>query len=72
MYTITRKDSFTISVGRIEAELQQKYSYNHFVEVGFLEYYSINAGLEGTLIINEKLADRINLSLTIGAKAEFE
>jgi len=72
MYTITRKDSFTISVGRIEAELQQKYSYNHFVEIGFLEYYCINAGLEGTLIINEKLADRINLSLTIGAKAEFE
>lgn len=70
-FEISRKDSFTAGLGREEAVMQQKYSYNHTVEISFLEYYSVNAGLEGSLIFNQKLADRINLSFTIGAKAEF-
>ena len=51
--------------------MQQKYSYEHKMELGFLEYYTINAGLSGTLIFNQEKADRINLSLSLGAKAEF-
>ncbi len=70
-YAISRKDSFTAEVGREEAEMHQKYAYEHFVEIDFMEYYSINAGLTGSLILNGRLADRINLSFTIGAKAEF-
>ncbi len=70
-YSISRKDSFTTGLGRVEAEFQQKYTYNHTVEISFLEYYSVNAGLEGSLLFNQKKADRINLSLTLGAKAEF-
>lgn len=70
-FSISRKDSFTAGLEREEAVFQQKYSYNHNVEINFLEYYSVNAGLEGSLILNQKLADRINLSFTIGAKAEF-
>ncbi len=70
-YSITRKDSFTFKIGRLDALLQQKYTYEHSFEIGFLEYYSINTGLGATLILNQKKADRINLSLSLGAKAEF-
>ena len=70
-YSISRKDSFTVGLGRVNAVFQQKYSYNHFVEIEFLDYYSLNAGLGGSLILNQKLADKININLTLGAKAEF-
>ena len=70
-FSISRKDSFTINIGRLDALMQQKYSYEHKMELGFLEYYTINAGLSGTLIFNQEKADRINLSLSLGAKAEF-
>ena len=69
--TITRKDSFTAEAGCSNATMQQKYSYNHTVGIDFLDYYNINAGIGGTLILNQKLADRINLNLSLGAKAEF-
>lgn len=69
--TISRKDSFTVFVGRLEALMQQKYSYEHKLEIGFLEYYSVNAGISGTLVLNQEKADRINISLSLGAKAEF-
>ena len=39
--------------------------------IDFLEYYNVYAGLGGILILNEKKADSINLTLTLGAKAEF-
>lgn len=70
-FNITRKDSFTAEAGKVEAVLQQKYSYNHTVGIDFLEYYNVNAGLGGTLILNQNTADKINISLTLGAKAEF-
>ncbi len=71
-YSISRKDSFTAGLGRINAVFQQKYSYNHSVEIEFLDYYSVNAGVGGTLILNQKLADKININLNLGAKAEFD
>lgn len=70
-YSISRKDSFTAEVGMNEAELQQKYSYKHTVGVDFLEYYNVNAGIGGSLILNQHKADLINLTLSLGAKAEF-
>ena len=70
-YSITRKDSFTAEAGSNNAVMQQKYSYNHTVGIDFLDYYNINAGIGGTLILNQKLADRINLNISLGAKAEF-
>ncbi|SFI50421.1 Nucleotidyltransferase/DNA polymerase involved in DNA repair [Treponema bryantii] len=70
-FAISRKDSLTVEVGKIEAELQQKYSYNHTLGIDFLEYYNVNAGLGGTLILNQKKANKINLNFSIGAKAEF-
>ncbi len=70
-YEISRKDSFTAEIGRSDALLKQKYSYTHTVGIDFLEYYNVNAGLGGTLILNQKAADRFNLNLTLGAKAEF-
>lgn len=70
-YAITRKDSLTAELGKNEAVFQQKYSYSHTVGLDFLEYYNVNAALGGTLILNEKKADTLNLSLTLGAKAEF-
>lgn len=68
---ISRKDIFTGGLDRTDAVMQQKYSYEHKVEIGFLEYYSVNAGVSGTLILNQEKADRFNLSLSLGAKAEF-
>lgn len=70
-HSITRKDSFSAEAGCNNAVMQQKYSYNHTVGIDFLDYYNINAGIGGTLILNQKLADRINLNLSLGAKAEF-
>ena len=70
-YSITRKDSFTAEAGSNNAVMQQKYSYNHTVGIDFLDYYNINAEIGGTLILNQKLADRINLNISLGAKAEF-
>lgn len=70
-YAITRKDSISAELGKNDAQLQQKYSYSHTVGVDFLEYYNVNAALGGTLILNEKKADSVNLTLTLGAKAEF-
>jgi hypothetical protein len=70
-YEISRKDSFTAEIGRSDALLKQKYSYTHTVGIDFLAYYNVNAGLGGTLILNQKAADRFNLNLTLGAKAEF-
>ena len=70
-YAITRKDSLSAELGKNDAQLQQKYSYSHTVGVDFLEYYNVNAALGGTLILNEKKADSLNISLTLGAKAEF-
>ena len=70
-YSISRKDSFTVELGKYDALFQQKYSYNHTVGIDFLEYYNVYAGLGGILILNEKKADSINLTLTLGAKAEF-
>ena len=70
-YAITRKDSISAELGKNDALLQQKYSYSHTVGVDFLEYYNVNAALGGTLILNEKKADSVSLSLTLGAKAEF-
>ena len=70
-FEITRKDSFTAEIGRSEALLKQKYSYTHTVGIDFLEYYNVNAGLGGTLILNQKAADKFSLNFTLGAKAEF-
>ena len=70
-YAISRKDSFTFETGKTEAVTQQKYTYNHTVGIDFLEYYNINAGFGGSLILNQKLADRITINMTLGAKAEF-
>ena len=70
-YAISRKDSFTAEAGKNKDIWQQKYSYNHTVGIDFLEYYNINAGVGGSLILNQKLANRINLNLSLGAKAEF-
>ena len=70
-FTITRNDSFTAEAGKVETELRQKYSYNHTVGIDFLEYYNVNAGLGGSLTLNQNTADKINITLTLGAKAEF-
>ena len=70
-FSVSRKDSFTFEIGQIEKNLRQKYEYSHTVSVDFLEYYSINASLGGLLILNQKSADSLSLSFSIGAKAEF-
>jgi hypothetical protein len=70
-YKISRKDSFTFEIGQIEKNLRQKYDYNHTVTVNFMEYYSIFMALDGSLMLNQKKADQLNLSLRLGAKAEF-
>ena len=70
-YSISRKDSFTAEVGRNDAIMRQKYSYEHNTGVDFLEHYNVNVGLGGTIVLNQKLANRISLNLTLGAKAEF-
>ena len=70
-FSVSRKDSLTFEIGQIEKNLRQKYEYNHTVTVNFMEYYSLFAELDGKLMLNQKTADRLNLSLTLGAKAEF-
>ncbi len=70
-YELSRKDSFTVELGSKNALMQQKYSYNHSLGIDFLEYYNINAGLGASLTLGQKLANKINLNLTLGAKAEF-
>ena len=64
--TISRKDSFTFEAGKIENALHQKYGYDHTVSVQFMEYYSIFSTFGGTLLLNQKKADQLKLSLTIG------
>ncbi len=70
-YLISRKDSFTAEAGMCEAVLKQNYTYNHTVGIDFLEYYNINAGIGGTLTLIENKANKISLTLSLGAKAEF-
>ena len=70
-YSISRKDSLSAEVARNDAVLKQTYSYNHTVGIDFLDYYNVNAGIGGTLILNQNIADRFTLNLTLGAKAEF-
>lgn len=65
--TISRKDSFTFDIGKIENNLHQKYGYDHTVSVQFMEFYSIFSTLGGTLVLNQKKADQFNFTLTIGA-----
>ena len=36
-YSISRKDNFSVEVGKTSSVLQQKYSYNHTVGIDFLE-----------------------------------
>ena len=69
--SISRKDSFTAEIGKTNTVLKQKYSYNHTVGIDFLEYYNLNAGIGGTLILNQKTADSLSINVSIGAKAEF-
>ena len=70
-YSISRKDSITAEIGKNEDVLKQTYSINHTVGIDFLDYYNVYAGIDGKLIFNQNLAHRFNLSLTLGAKAEF-
>ena len=70
-FQISRKDSFTFEIGELEKNLYQKYEYEHRVSVDFMDYYNIFAGLSGALFLNQTKADRLSLSVTIGAKAEF-
>ncbi len=70
-YSISRKDSISAEIGKNEDILKQTYSINHTVGIDFLDYYNVYAGIDGKLILNQNLAHRFNLSLTLGAKAEF-
>ena len=69
--SISRKDSFTLELGRNSAILQQKYSLNHTVGIDFLSHYNVNAGIGGSLTLNQEKADSLSINLSIGAKAEF-
>ncbi|BDC93168.1 DNA polymerase IV [Treponema bryantii] len=70
-YSISRKDSISAEIGKNEDILKQTYSINHTVGIDFLDYYNVYAGIDGKLILNQNLAHRFNLSLTLGAKVEF-
>ena len=70
-YSVSRKDSFTFEIGDLETNLHQKYEYNHTVSVDFMEYYNIYAGINCSLFLNQEKANKINLSVNLGAKAEF-
>ena len=70
-FSVSRKDSMTIEIGKLETNFYQKYEYDHTVSVDFMEYYNVYAGLGGKLILNKEKADQLNLSLTLGAKVQF-
>ena len=70
-FSISRKDSLSIELARSNALMQRKYSYSHNVGIDFLEYYNVNAGLGGSLLMNQEKADCLSLEFTLGAKAEF-
>ena len=70
-YSISRKDSLSVAVARNDGIMKQTYSFNHSAGIDFLDYFNINAGIGGTLVLNEKIADRFSLNLSLGAKAEF-
>ncbi len=70
-FSISRKDSFTFEIGELEKNLYQKYEYEHTVSVAFMEYYSFFAGLDTSLLLNQKKADHLNITLNLGAKVEF-
>jgi len=71
IFSVSRKDSMTFEIGKLETNFYQKYEYDHTVSVDFMEYYNIYAGLGGKLILNKEKADQLNLSLTLGAKVQF-
>ena len=66
-YSISRKDSVTAEIERNDAILKQTYSLNHKVGIDFLDYYNVYADIGATLVLNQKLADKFSLSLTLGA-----
>ncbi len=70
-FSISRKDSFTFEIGELEKNLYQKYEYEHTVSVAFMEYYSFFAGLDTSLLLTQKKADHLNITLNLGAKVEF-
>ena len=70
-FSVSRKDSMTIEIGKLETNFYQKYEYDHTVSVDFMEYYNVYAGLGGKLILNKEKADQLNLSLTLGAMVQF-
>ena len=66
-YSVSRKDSFTFEIGEIEKNMHQKYEYNHTVSVDFMEYFNVYAGIDCSLMLNQKKADRINIAVNLGA-----
>ena len=70
-FTLSRKDSLTFEIGQLEKNLFQKYEYEHTASVDFMEYYSLFAGLGTSLLLNQKKADSLNITLNLGAKVEF-
>ncbi|MBP5519161.1 MAG: DNA polymerase IV [Treponema sp.] len=69
--SVSRKDQFTFEIGQISNNFRQKYDYQHSVGIDFMEYFNVNAGIGGTLILNQNSTDNFSLNFTIGAKAEF-
>ena len=70
-FSISRKDCLTFEIGQLEKNLYQKYEFEHTVSVDFMEYYSLYAGLGTSLLLNQKKADSLNITLNLGAKVEF-
>ena len=70
-FDIIRRDSLSVEFGQTVSNFTQKYNYLHKIEIGFMDYYSINAGLGALLYLNRKTADKLSFEITLGARAQF-
>ncbi len=70
-FEITRKDTFSIEAEKNHEEVMQKYSINHSASIKFKEHYSVNGGIGAGFTNRSKHAQKLSLSFSLGAKAEF-
>ncbi len=70
-FEITRKDSLNIEISKSDSSANQKYNYQHSVDFGFLQYFTVTTGLGASFTYTENSTSSLGFTATIGGKAEF-
>ena len=70
-FEITRKNSLNIELSKTDEKIRQKYNFQHSVDFGFLQYFTVTTGLGSSFTYTENSTSSLGFTATIGGKAEF-